>query len=198
MSKNSKCGVLYREVFYCLRHEVPFFRAEARTFDRLVILPTYGVATTMSWKSGSFTEYKNYEIIILNELLLNSRLFIVDIPLFLELLHQPIMAKEKRNRYQVKRPYGESPCCIACGVGTFASAELRIIFEEREEWKQLEGKLAIVSSKEIEGMYFHKEPWLWTSFARASQLSHSIISVFIFFLQPSAVNKRRTNSSVQS
>lgn len=113
-----------------------------------------GVATTMSWKSGSFTEYKNYEIIILNELLLNSRLFIVDIPLFLELLHQPIMAKEKRNRYQVKRPYGESPCCIACGVGTFASAELGIIFEEREEWKQLEGKLAIVSSKEDRGHVF--------------------------------------------
>lgn len=79
--------------------------------------------------------------------------------------------QKKKNRYHTLRPPGEAACCIACGVGTSFSAERGPIFEEREEWKSLQGKLAIVRSEEIESMYFQKEPWLWTSFVRASQLS---------------------------
>lgn len=81
------------------------------------------------------------------------------------------MARGKKNRYQIMRPSGEALCCIACGCGTNFSAELPLIYEEREEWKPLKWESVVVKSEDIEGMYFQKEPWLWTSFARASELS---------------------------
>lgn len=89
--------------------------------------------------------------------------------------------KKKRNP-RSPRPPGQAACCIACGIGLTFSGEMGIISEEREEWKSLgEGDSAIVKSEDVEGMYFHKEPWLWTSFVRASQFS------FFFFTQYSTI-----------
>ena len=82
------------------------------------------------------------------------------------------MARGKKKNSRSPRPPGEAAACIACGFNTTFSGELGLISKEREEWKSLEeGDSAIVKSKDVEGMYFHKEPWLWTSFVRASQFS---------------------------
>jgi hypothetical protein len=68
--------------------------------------------------------------------------------------------------------YGQAHCCIACGVGLcFALPEM--VREESEEWKSLlaadRAKYAIVSPKDVEEMFFHRLPWLWSIFYRASQ-----------------------------
>jgi hypothetical protein len=73
--------------------------------------------------------------------------------------------------------FGHSTCCVVCGVYIDSAPETKMIFEEREEWKQFRKQFKSTASpnmlfraEEIERMYFQKEPALWAVFYRASKI----------------------------
>lgn len=49
-----------------------------------------------------------------------------------------------------------------------------VALDEREDWKHLKNDHPtcasfMVKADDIESMYFHKRPWIWTCFYRASK-----------------------------
>jgi hypothetical protein len=67
-----------------------------------------------------------------------------------------------------------SPCCITCGRNFLALGTPSNALDEREEWMNLNDgseyeQSYLVKAEDIEKMYFHKRPWLWTCFYRASK-----------------------------
>lgn len=77
--------------------------------------------------------------------------------------------------------YGEPHyCCIACGRNFLALGTTSLALDEREEWKELRksrrgDRSYMVNAKDVENMYFHKRPWIWTGFYRASELLHNAV-----------------------
>lgn len=91
------------------------------------------------------------------------------------------MGRRNKKKDQCPRSFDPVPCCIACRVNILFNGDPEIIFEEREEWKQLglhhdPTAYAVVRSEDVEGMYFGKAPWLWTALYRASKYCS-----FLFF-----------------
>jgi hypothetical protein len=66
------------------------------------------------------------------------------------------------------------PCCIACGrYPEDLDWNMRAL-KEREDWKNLmknprEDRSYMVKAEDIESMYFHKRPWSWACYYRASK-----------------------------
>lgn len=70
--------------------------------------------------------------------------------------------------------HGERLCCMACGRDFMALGIVSKVLDEREEWKNLkkncrDDRSYMVKAEDIESMYFHRRPWLWTCFYRASK-----------------------------
>jgi hypothetical protein len=68
---------------------------------------------------------------------------------------------------------GDPRCCIACGRNFMVLSVNHRLLDEREEWKNLKNcrhaRSFMVKAEDIESIYFHKRPWLWSCFYRASK-----------------------------
>jgi hypothetical protein len=69
-----------------------------------------------------------------------------------------------------------SECCVVCGAKLPHEMSANVMFNEREEWKQLKALApknqrrlisVMVKTKDIESMYFHRHPWMLSHFYRA-------------------------------
>jgi hypothetical protein len=82
---------------------------------------------------------------------------------------------QKKGRYTFR--IGEPAlCCIACGRTFTCLVVNNRAFDEREDWRNLDknhqyARSYMVKAEDIESMYFHKRPWIWASFYRASKKS---------------------------
>lgn len=79
----------------------------------------------------------------------------------------------KKGRYTFR--LGEpAHCCIACGREFTVLVSPTKALDEREDWKNLKknhqpARSYMVKTEDIESMYFHKRPWIWACFYRASK-----------------------------
>lgn len=83
----------------------------------------------------------------------------------------PGFIKRGGHTFRVEEP---AHCCIACGrrftVLEFPTSAL----DEREDRRNLEKNYPLACSymakaDDIESRYFHKKPWIWACFYRASK-----------------------------